>query len=55
MKTYYKINYINMDGRYDMRIETDKDEAMRFAKMYKALDGDKVKLTIVTEEEIEIE
>lgn len=55
MKTYYKLTYINMDGRYDMRIETNKDEVMRLAKMYKALDGDKVKLTVVTEEEIEIE
>jgi hypothetical protein len=55
MKTYYKLTYINMDGRYDMRIETNKDEIMKLAKIYKELDGDKVKLTKVTEEEIEIE
>lgn len=55
MKTYYKLTYINMDGRYDTRIEADKDKIMRLAKIHKELDGDKVKLTVVTEEEIEIE
>ena len=54
MKTYYKLTYINMDGRYDERLEADKNEAMRLAKMYKALNGE-VKLTVITEEEIEIE
>ena len=44
MKTYYELNYINMDGREDTKTYYNEEEALRWAKIYKKMDGDKVKL-----------
>ena len=53
MKTTYELTYTNIDGREDTRTYTDKDEAIRWANIYKN-NGDK-KVRLVKVEKIEMD
>lgn len=53
---FYELTYTNMDGRKDYRefAETEKDEALRWAKIYKNMGDKNLKLVEVIKTEIEI-
>jgi hypothetical protein len=53
MKTY-ELTYTNMDGRKDYREFTDKNEALRWAKIYKNMGDKNLKLVEIVKTEIEI-
>lgn len=53
---FYELTYTNMDGRKDYRefTETEKDEALRWAKIYKNMGDKNLKLVEIVKTEIEI-
>ena len=53
MTTTYELTYTNMDGRADTRTYTDKEEAIRWATIYKNNGDKRVRLVKIEKTEMD--